>query len=331
MIILCQIISYRGIFNPSIRYLKGCQMKGTKIMTEVLLEEINEKSLEKLDKEVKMIPLTIDIMLKNILESNDNICKEFLINVLDLGISPDDCKIIHHNKELPLDNYKEYKKTVDFNIEINNSIFINMEMNRTNFNNVKNRNFLYHSKKTSTILKRGKKLKSINDYKVIQLNLNAYDKSSNIGEDIIVPYSIKTNSIYIKENKIYIRYLDYYRTLYYNEDIKKTNSDYWLAILTSENFTELNDIASKFLDTGKREKLVRDVLKFSMDEFILEECERIALDKIVEMDTKENARKEGLDVAYDNYAFHYGASVITVVFPEWYAALSPEELRAHSL
>ena len=269
-------------------------MKGTKIMTEVLLEEINEKSLEKLDKEVKMIPLTIDIMLKNILESNDNICKEFLINVLDLGISPDDCKIIHHNKELPLDNYKEYKKTVDFNIEINNSIFINMEMNRTNFNNVKNRNFLYHSKKTSTILKRGKKLKSINDYKVIQLNLNAHDKSSNIGEDIIVPYSIKTNSIYIKENKIYIRYLDYYRTLYYNEDIKKTNSDYWLAILTSENFTELNDIASKFLDTGKREKLVRDVLKFSMDEFILEECERIALDKIVEMDTKENARKEGL-------------------------------------
>ena len=146
-------------------------MKGTKIMTEVLLEEINEKSLEKLDKEVKMIPLTIDIMLKNILESNDNICKEFLINVLDLGISPDDCKIIHHNKELFLYNYKEYKKTVDFNIEINNSIFINMEMNRTNFNNVKNRNFLYHSKKTSTILKRGKKLKSINDYKVIQLNL----------------------------------------------------------------------------------------------------------------------------------------------------------------
>ena len=27
----------------------------------------------------------------------------------------------------------------------------------------------------------------------------------------------------------------------------------------------------------------------------------------------------------DNYAFHYGASVITVVFPEWYAQLSREE------
>ena len=36
-------------------------------------------------------------------------------------------------------------------------------------------------------------------------------------------------------------------------------------------------------------------------------------------------REEGYDIAFDNYAFHYGASVITVVFPEWYAALSKEE------
>ena len=36
-------------------------------------------------------------------------------------------------------------------------------------------------------------------------------------------------------------------------------------------------------------------------------------------------RDEGWDIAYDNYAFHYGASVITVVFPAWYAALSKEE------
>ena len=38
-------------------------------------------------------------------------------------------------------------------------------------------------------------------------------------------------------------------------------------------------------------------------------------------------RKKGYPIAYDNYAFHYGASVITVVFPEWYAALSPEEAK----
>lgn len=38
-------------------------------------------------------------------------------------------------------------------------------------------------------------------------------------------------------------------------------------------------------------------------------------------------RDAGQPVAFDNYAFHYGASVITVVYPEWYAALSPEEAK----
>ena len=37
--------------------------------------------------------------------------------------------------------------------------------------------------------------------------------------------------------------------------------------------------------------------------------------------------KNGYPIAYDNYAFHYGASVITVVFPEWYASLSKEEAK----
>ena len=39
------------------------------------------------------------------------------------------------------------------------------------------------------------------------------------------------------------------------------------------------------------------------------------------------AFENGNPIAYDNYAFHYGASVITVVFPEWYAKLSPEEAK----
>ena len=47
------------------------------------------------------------------------------------------------------------------------------------------------------------------------------------------------------------------------------------------------------------------------------------LDKMLA--TFYRCRSEGWDIAYDNYAFHYGASVITVVFPAWYAALSKEE------
>lgn len=38
-------------------------------------------------------------------------------------------------------------------------------------------------------------------------------------------------------------------------------------------------------------------------------------------------RDAGSPIAYDNYAFHYGASVITVVYPEWYASLSAEDAK----
>ena len=44
------------------------------------------------------------------------------------------------------------------------------------------------------------------------------------------------------------------------------------------------------------------------------------LDKMLNAIHRE--RDKGFPIAFDNYAFHYGASVITVVFPEWYAQLS---------
>ena len=47
------------------------------------------------------------------------------------------------------------------------------------------------------------------------------------------------------------------------------------------------------------------------------------LDKMLATFHRERAK--GFPIAYDNYAFHYGASVITVVFPEWYAQLTREE------
>ena len=49
------------------------------------------------------------------------------------------------------------------------------------------------------------------------------------------------------------------------------------------------------------------------------------LDKMLATFYREKAK--GYPIAFDNYAFHYGASVITVVFPEWYAQLSKEEAK----
>ncbi len=47
------------------------------------------------------------------------------------------------------------------------------------------------------------------------------------------------------------------------------------------------------------------------------------LDKMLAVFHREQGK--GMPIAFDNYAFHYGASIITVVFPEWYAQLSKEE------
>jgi len=49
------------------------------------------------------------------------------------------------------------------------------------------------------------------------------------------------------------------------------------------------------------------------------------LDKMLAVFHRE--RDAGRPIAFDNYAFHYGASVITVVFPEWYAQLTKEEAK----
>lgn len=40
------------------------------------------------------------------------------------------------------------------------------------------------------------------------------------------------------------------------------------------------------------------------------------------------ARAEGFDIAYDNYSFTYGASVIMVICPPWYMALSKEQRKS---
>ena len=49
------------------------------------------------------------------------------------------------------------------------------------------------------------------------------------------------------------------------------------------------------------------------------------LDKMLAVFRREKAK--GCPIAFDNYVFHYGASVITVVFPAWYAKLSKEEAQ----
>ena len=263
-------------------------------MLETIEKSFTSEYLEEIDKNTKMIPLTFDLVFKNIFENNNEALKRFLISVLHLDIEPYECNITMNTKELPLSHYREYKKTVDINVEINDTIFVNIELNRTSFNKVKRRNHLYHNKVVSLTLKKGDKTELLKEILNIQLNLNSEDKSINIGEDIVVPYSLKTNSIYVENDIVYLRYLDYYRRMYYNKNVEMKEDELWLAAFMAEDFTSLNEILSNFLEDSLREKLVKDMVRMSMDDVILDEYERYTLELIAEMDSKRIEREEAL-------------------------------------
>ena len=257
-----------------------------------MIEEINIDNLEELEIKHPMIPLTFDRMLKSLFENNQDIYKMFISSVVHLDLNDIDMEI--KNTELPTSNGYEYKKIIDFNVDINKNILLNIELNRTYFNSVKQRNRIYHAKKISMNLKKGDNKDKLKDITNIQLNLNVKDKSNNLGEDIVVPYSIITNTIYVNNDITYIRYLDYYRNLYYNnKDIELEESDYWLVMLTANSYVELNEILSKFLSDELRIRIVKDVIKLSSDEMIFDEYEQMIGEKMVDYEDELRAKEEG--------------------------------------
>ena len=68
--------------------------------------------LSELDKKVKLLPITFDPIFKGIFGSNIELLKNFILSVLEIDIDRDKRKIRLLNNELPIENYKEYKKTV---------------------------------------------------------------------------------------------------------------------------------------------------------------------------------------------------------------------------
>ena len=261
----------------------------------LIKQKITNSYLEEMQKKRPMVKLTFDVMLKSFFARNVLAYKRFLNSVAHLNIQIDEMNLTNKNTELPLYNFREYSKRVDFYTDINGNIFINLELNNALFKNLKFRNRIYQSKKISLLLKRGAKKKDIEKLEKIQniqLNLNVKDKSSNLGEDIVVPYSIVTDTIYLNNEKTYIRYLDYYRNLYYNGNIELTEADYWLALLTSENYIELNEILSKFVDDDFREEIVRDVIALSNDENIFDIYDGIVGDMLVEASIERDREEE---------------------------------------
>lgn len=257
--------------------------------------EITKEYLKKIDNEVSLIPLSYDFAFKRIFSKNPDALKDFLIKVLELDISKEECSINLINTELPKQNKKEYKKTVDLNVILNNRIYIDVEVNRKAFNRVKFRNSLYQSKLHTLLLEEGKKPDELKDKYIYQLNLNAYEKNMPYGEDIIVSYGLKTKCVYVDNKYMVIKYLEYYRDLYYNKNIKNTDSEIWLAFLTAKTFSEAYEMLSKVLNEESVKKIIGDMIDMSWEGFSIHEWEKEKMDALVEYETFEEGKAVGLE------------------------------------
>ena len=108
-------------------------------------------------------------------------------------------------------------------------------------------------------------------------------------------YGIKTGNFYLKNRQIILKYLAYYKKMYYNFDIKLSKSELWLVVILSETFTELYDLLGELLSDLKREKFIRKVIEMSKDTFILHEWEKEKMDELTKLAYEEDGHKKGLE------------------------------------
>ena len=265
-------------------------------MTKLKAENniLDTNYLCELDKKVKLLPITFDPIFKGIFGSNIELLKDFILSVLEIDIDRNKCKIRLINNELPLENYKEYKKNVYLNITLNDDIFIEIEINRSDFNKVKHRNFIYQNKIYSMIPEKGNDPKDIDNVIFYQLNLNTENKTETYGEHVIVPYDTTTKKIYIDNYYTILKYLEFYHKLYYTKSRKLERGELWLAALMSNSFSELYDILSKILSSDKLELIIEESKKTSLNDFNLHAWKQKEMKDLVINKRNRIIRKEGI-------------------------------------
>jgi len=281
---------------------------------DVLLKnELTRESLKELDKTLNLIPLTFDYAFKKVFGNNEKLLGKFVILILnndfDLKLDIDDCHVELKNPELPKENYKEYRKTVDVYVVLNKKVHIDIEVNGSPFKKVQKRNFKYADKLSSMILETGEDIKELKYKYLYQINLNTSEKKIDFGDDVIVPYGLKSGTVYDDSKKIVLKYLEYYRHLYYNKNIRDEEV-IWLTTLTSTSFTELYDLLSQILSSDERDTLIKDVIRMSNDNFSIHEWEKEKLDKLVEMEGLDLAREEGYEQGSKNEKLEIARNMI---------------------
>ena len=289
---------------------------------------LTRDDLVKLDKELKLIPLTFDKMFKSVFTYDLEIFKEFLILETNLDLYIKSTNIFLLNNELPKGIIKEYQKTIDIYVSLNDNTRIDVELNNASYNDLLSiRNSLYESKLFSMSLESGESIKELANKKIIQLNLNTKDFNITYGEDILMTYGIKTGNFYLKNRQIILKYLAYYKKMYYNFDIKLSKSELWLVVILSETFTELYDLLGELLSDSKREKFIRKVIEMSKDTFILHEWEKEKMDELTKLAYKEDGLEQGFADAISTVAKNMLNENITLDVISKCTGLSLEEIE----
>ena len=152
---------------------------------------------------------------------------------------------------------------------------------------------MYADKLYTLMLESGEDSKELKNKYFNQLNLNALDKIVPFKDDVIVSYGLKTNTLYSDKKLMVLKYLEYYKSLYYNKN-ERSEEVVWLTALQTKTFTELYEVLIHILKPKDLIEFMDEVERFSMDEFNLHEWEKEKLDKIVEETKMENAKAEGI-------------------------------------
>lgn len=249
---------------------------------------------EELDKHLELIPLTYDKMFKSIFLKNKQILKKLILSLIEPDIDPDECRIEILNNELPKDIMKEYQKVVDIYVLINGIFYVNLEINRSYYNNVKYRNLVYDNKNFGMLLEKGTNPRELANKQFIQINLNTKEKNVDIGEDKVIMYGLESKKMYFENKYILIKYLEYYRDLYYNKNVSLSKSEMWLVALTSRTFTELEETIDSLLTEEEKNKFIEEVIRMSGNKPFFTEWEKEQLNELVEYQTEVNAVERGL-------------------------------------
>ena len=115
------------------------------------------------------------------------------------------------------------------------------------------------------------------------------------GEDEVVSYWKNSKRKYNENKIIVVKYLEYYRDLYYNKGEKLTNSEMWLVLLASKSFQELYQISSIILDKDMKEELMRNTVTLMNNEVVLEAWQEELFAKNADYRRQKEAREEGIN------------------------------------